>query len=82
MRLSFFTTEEYRANPVILCERHSSEVIGKGSVKIERGADVGDRLMLSVRWHESELNPLGMLAAEQHRNGYGKLPDLDGAPCD
>lgn len=58
----------WRKNPVILWE-HGSNVVGKGTAKIVQDGE--ERyLSLAVTWHESALNPLGMLAAEQHREGF------------
>lgn len=59
----------WRANPVILWE-HGRDVVGKGSAKVETGSDGVKRLMLDVEFHASPLNPLGMLAEEQHRLGF------------
>lgn len=63
--------KNWRANPVILWEHgfdsaQGMAVIGRGKARVEKG-EIGERLMLSVHFHASETNPLGMLAEEQHR---------------
>jgi hypothetical protein len=81
----------YKRNPVIMWE-HGRDVVGRGTVKVETVEGVKS-LMLSVKWDESEINPLGMLAAHQHRARFrstvsvgfmpgetlsrAKLPDAD-----
>lgn len=60
----------FRENAVILYE-HYDPVVGKAlKVGIATTDDGTKRLALRVKWDDSEVNPKGMLAAHQHRNGF------------
>lgn len=58
---------EWRRNPVILAE-HAPPVVGTGVARTVRGDDVSG-LLCGVSWDRSELNPVGMLIADQHDRG-------------
>lgn len=75
-RLAYF-----RANPVILYE-HAAPVIGRAErVSRTKGDDGWFRdLRIAVRWDESESNPVGRLAAEQHRNGFRRAVSVGFIP--
>ena len=57
----------YRRNPVILDSHNPSLVVGRAvSAKVRERK----QLEIMVQWDDSELNPVGMLIAHQHREGY------------
>lgn len=60
----------FRANPVILYEHHDP-VIGRGKVGL-RKSDEGkhDQLRVRIVWDAHEANPIGLLVAHQHANGF------------
>ena len=66
----------WRTNPVILYE-HKPPVVGAGRATVSQAEK---RLEISVRWDASELNPLGMLAAHQHANGFRRAGSVGFIP--
>lgn len=69
---------QFRQNPVILYE-HYVPVIGSGKVKI---ADTGEgkHLRLQIKFDTDPSNPIGVLAAHQHANGFRKAVSVGFAP--
>ncbi len=66
--------ESWKSNPVILYE-HSHPVVGAG-VGVTRGKD----LRIRVKWDDHPTNPIGQLAAHQHRAGFRKAVSVGFIP--
>ena len=71
----------FRANPVILAD-HAAPVVGVATKVGIREVDGAKLLGIRVRWDESAVNPVGMLLAHQHRNGFRRAVSVGFLPTE
>jgi len=69
----------WRRNPVILADHCKRDVIGRGAAAwVDTAAGA---LYIVVHWHDDpEINPLGALIADQHRNGFRSAGSVGFSP--
>lgn len=66
----------WKRNPVILADHDSRSVVGVGA----HDKTQKDQLVISVKWDDSPVNPLGALIAHQHRSGFRRAVSVGFVP--